>query len=441
MLDARPSQMKLDVAPVEGPLPRVNTTPMHELLSCLISYVKKPDFRIGVAEFADGTGAIEGDSQSSRALTQRPDMMMTVALARGGVNLVNRNSIAVAEWELKNAMEKKLGEGRSVDSENQKVDFRPVKAGSFLGSTHYVSGAITEMNWNISSSLAEGGAYNVSAGRRTYRISIAIDVLVTNTITTEIVHARSYKKQLVGYEVTAGVFRFVQVNPLIRAASLLTTGSLELFSANVGQKQNEPVQAAVRWLIELSAYDVIRSLTSVGEKCDENLPPDTLEIKPARQSIVVASAPATARPNAQAAPGSDRPVGRQSGVGAGANAASAQGGGRGQEAAANMDLIEPPPSADRSRPTFAAEFGSAASEENARKSLTEMQRRYAEQLGRQRIDIVRTVGAEPYRLRVARLSQTSAGIICFRIKVAGGQCTIVDQDSVVGTIQPQGRRS
>ena len=437
-----PTQMKADVAPVDGPAPRVNTTPMHELLECLSDYVKKPDLRLGVAEFVDGTGTMEGDAQNSRALTQRPDMMMTVALARGGVHLVNRNSIAVAEWELKNAMEKKLGEGRAVDSENQKVEFRPVRVGAFLGSTHYVSGAITELNWNISSSLAEAGAHSATAGRRTYRISIAVDVLVTNTITTEIVHARSYKKQLVGYEMTAGVFRFVQANPVLRAAALITAGSLELFTANIGQKQNEPVQTAVRWLIELAAYDVIRSLTSRGDKCDEKLPPDTLDVRAARKSIVVRSPPA---PQAAAGrtvpPRAGLPSDRQPVVASKPSNPPTAIGAIAALGAAGENTEDRQPPVNNSRPVFAAEIGAANSESAARRFIADLQNRFAEQLGRQRIDVVRTIGAEPYRLRVSRLNQNTAGIVCFRIKVAGGECRVVNQDNEEATIRAQGRRS
>jgi len=442
MVDVHPKQLKADVATVDGPVPRVNTTPMHELLGCLSGYVKKPDLRLGVAEFSDGTGVMEGDAQNSRALTQRPDMMMTVALARGGMHLVNRNAIAVAEWELKNAMEKKLGDGRAVDSENQKVEFRPVRAGSMLGSTHYVSGAITELNWNVSSSLAEGGAYSATAGRRTFRISIAIDVIVTNTITTEIVHARSYKKQLVGYEFTAGVFRFVQSSPLMKAAALVTSGGLELFSANIGQKQNEPVQTAVRWLVELSAYDVIRSLTSLGDKCDEGLPPDTLEIQAARRSIVVLAPPvAPAQVTQAASPRAAVPGNRQLAVTSAPNVSPGAIGAAAPQQAANADAERQNPATANNPPIYAAEIGSATTELEARRSVADLNSRYSEQLGRQRLLVVRVVGAEPYRLRVPRLSQNSAGVVCFRIKVAGGECRIVNQDNEEATLPISGRRS
>lgn len=239
-----------DVKTIQGPKPAVNTTPMVNALSCISTSKKIKDFRLGVNDIIDGTGAFDAEAQNSRVVSQRPDLMMITALSQGGAILVNRNSVGIAEWEVKNAIDKKLGDGKPVVAENKTVDYRPVRMGSFIGSTHYVTGAITELNWNISSDVAEAGAYSVSGGGRTYRIGIAIDIMVTNTLTTEIVMARSYKKQIVGYEINAGMFRFVTANAPFSMKALKSPGNLELFNANLGLKKNEPVQGALRWIIE-----------------------------------------------------------------------------------------------------------------------------------------------------------------------------------------------
>ncbi|MGH6725358.1 MAG: CsgG/HfaB family protein [Pseudolabrys sp.] len=252
------------------------------------SHVRKyrSGLRIGVNDFVDGTGVMEGGTQYSRALSQRPDMMMVVALASAGAHLVNRSSVNVAEWEMKQAMEKKLGDGRKEMVDGQSITFRPIRSGVILGSTDYVSGAITELNWNISSGVAEGGAYSAAIGKRTYRISLAIDVMVTNTQTTEIVYAKSFKKQLVGFETNANFFRFVNQNTALQivslgnAATATATQALELFDANLGEKQNEPTQVALRWVVELTAYDIMRRLTHAGTKCDALLPKGTFDDEP-----------------------------------------------------------------------------------------------------------------------------------------------------------------
>jgi curli biogenesis system outer membrane secretion channel CsgG len=275
-----PLGLRMETKEIVGPSPHANLTPMAEAMACLRREAPTPNVRLGVSEFVDGTGSIEGLAMNSRVFSQRPDYMMIVGLKSAGVNLVNRSSVNVAEWEMKQAMEQKLGDGHKVSvGDGSSVLFRPVKAGAILGSTHYLTGAITELNWNIDSKVAEANILGVNAGGRTYRVSLAVDVMVTDTQSTEVVHARSYKKQLVGFETDAGYFRFIEKNSLNAMGwqgAVLNKG-LDLFQANLGDKQNEPNQTALRWVIELAAYDTIRSLTKRGAACDSLLPPGSLD--------------------------------------------------------------------------------------------------------------------------------------------------------------------
>lgn len=258
-------------APVEtlrGPMPTRSATPMRDALACLAAELPPGlDLRIGVADVTDGTGAMVDSETMSRALTQRPDLMMVVALAQAGVRLVNRSSTAVAEWELKQALERRLGDGSEITVGGNTVKFRPVQVGGILGSTHYVIGALTELNWNVDSGVAEVGAFGFAAGTRGYYISIAFDVLITNTATTEIAMARAYNKQLFGREMKAGFFRFFDIGRVGR-----NVGPFELFEASIGSKKNEPVQTAVRWVIETAAFDMVRELANLGDACEEYLP-------------------------------------------------------------------------------------------------------------------------------------------------------------------------
>ena len=256
-----------DVTPLVGPVPYLNRTPMHGALVCLQGSTRaSPDVRLGVADFIDGSGASMGDTDvNGRYFSQSPDLMLIVALYKTGVRLVNRTSTAVAEWEMRQAMDRRLGDGKPVVVGQTRFDYRPVRAGELLGSTYYVNGAITEINWSLSSNVEEAGFLGATAGRRTYRVSMAVDLVVTNSLTTEVVFARSYSKQLVGYESGAGVFRFVE-------ATIMPKSRVELFQANIGQKQNEPVQQALRWLVELAGYEVVASLTGGDDRCDALVP-------------------------------------------------------------------------------------------------------------------------------------------------------------------------
>ena len=51
-------------------------------------------------------------------------------------------------------------------------------------------------------------------------------------------------------------------------ATIMPKSRVELFQANIGQKQNEPVQQALRWLVELAGYEVVASLTGGDDRCD-----------------------------------------------------------------------------------------------------------------------------------------------------------------------------
>ena len=287
------------VRPLEGPAPTASATPMRRALACLAKHPLEA-VRIGVSDFVDGTGAMEGGSTNSRALSQRPDLMMVTALSRTGVSLVNRSSVNVTEWELNKAMEKKLGEGRPTQMGDRQVSFRPVKVGGLVGSTHFVTGAITELNWNLESGVGEAGGYSFGIGRRVYRISIAIDVMVTETATTRVVYADSFVKQLVGIETSANFFRFFSNNAVLKAAAAGSPSSkaaldaLEIFSANLGDKQNEPMQTSLRWVIEKAAFNIVRSLHGRQPRCDQYLEPRDDEGEFAEHQV--AQAPVEAPP-------------------------------------------------------------------------------------------------------------------------------------------------
>ncbi|MCP4210214.1 MAG: hypothetical protein GY764_01930 [Halieaceae bacterium] len=264
---------RVPVATLLGPVPVRNWTPMEDALNCLrMNYPKKLDIRMAVSDVKDGTGQLMEESSLSKVVTQRPDMMMVVGLAKTGVRQVNRNAIGVTEWELKQAMAKRLGDKRRVRIDGSVYDYRPVMAGTILGSTHYVSGAITEFNWNIKSNVAELGVLGAEYGKRAYHAKVAIDLMLTNTRTTDIVLARSYSKQILGLETTVGLFRFFNVT---EGGQL---GPTELFQFNLGDKVNEPTQTALRWIFETASYDFVSQLTGLAATCHAKLPEGTLEL-------------------------------------------------------------------------------------------------------------------------------------------------------------------
>lgn len=265
--------LNTDAKLLVGPAPTITHTPSANLLSCVSFYRNRnKDVRIAVGDIVDGTGAKTFSDGTSPLFSQRPDLMVTVALAKTGITTLNRTSSRVSEWEISQAMDKRLGDGHDIKVGEDVVPFRPIAAGEILGSTHYLTGAITEVNWNVDSS---GKHYNIAGihnAKNVYRISIAVDLLLTETTTTKVVKAQSFTKQLVGVEVEKGVFRFFSADNGV-------LDSVELFDASVGEQKNEPVQRALRWVIEFGTYDMVADLVGARKSCDTLLTSDVLPEK------------------------------------------------------------------------------------------------------------------------------------------------------------------
>ncbi len=261
--------------PLRGPVPVRGTTPLDPALACLRTRMPEgADLRFAVWRIPDRTGVTDYDGPG-RYVPQAAELMLTTALARTGVRLVNRTGVAVSEWELKQALEKRLGEGEPVTVGERRYPFRPVRMGQLLGSTHTVFGAVTELDFDILSGGVEASVGGLGARARSYYVALGIDIVVADTRTTEIVWARSYRKQIWGREVEAGLFRFFDVNPGGNGGGVGGIGA-ELFDIRLGRRENEPVHAGLRWLLAQAAYDIVRDFTGAGTACDAHVPAPSL---------------------------------------------------------------------------------------------------------------------------------------------------------------------
>lgn len=161
-----PSEKPVDV--VRGPVPVRATTPLEEALRCLANNLPRDlDLRLAVFRVPDRTGVIDYDSIGSY-VPQAAELMLVTALAKTGVRQVNRTATNVAEWELQQALEKRLGEGRPVPVNGKAYPFRPIRMGQLLGSTHTVYGAITELDFDILSDGAELSIAGIGGKGRGY---------------------------------------------------------------------------------------------------------------------------------------------------------------------------------------------------------------------------------------------------------------------------------
>ena len=224
-----------------------NPTPYSKALVCLGGWARQQGLgapRIAVGRIADYTGKAEADG-SGRKITQGASLMAISALAKSGARLVERYDTSVSELELKYANNKLIGD--EVPGQ-----FRQIHAGQVPGSDFYIVGGITELNYNIRSSGLDAaggdldptdGKYNT--GARFFVMNVGIDLRLVETKTLEVVDVISYQKQVIGREVSLGVFDFLNGN---------------VFDVSVGEGALEPLQLAVRATIERGVLEMMANL-------------------------------------------------------------------------------------------------------------------------------------------------------------------------------------
>jgi len=232
-------------SPIGGSPVISNETPYSGALRCLGRFTARHPYRIAVGQIADYTGKAEADN-SGRKLTQGAALMAMSALSKAGVPLVERFDTSVAEMELKYANNKLIGD------EKAQGDYRKIMAGSIPGSDYYLVGGITELNFNIRSEGASGdgggtatNAVKGTIGGSLYVMNVGIDLRLVDTNTLEVVDVISYQKQIIGRQISAGVFDFL---------------GQQFFDASVGESALEPIQLAVRSVIERATLEMMSRL-------------------------------------------------------------------------------------------------------------------------------------------------------------------------------------
>ncbi len=230
-----------------------NPTPYSTALYCLADYARRYDLpspRMAVGRIADYTGTVSSDG--GRQISQGASLMAVSALAKSGARIVERYDTSVSELELRYANNRLIGEeGGAADPEAP--PFRQILAGQVPGSDFYIVGGITEVNYNIRSAGFDiaGGEVDTDTGGsgiingRVFVMNIALDLRMVQTTSMEIVDVISYQKQIVGREISAGVFDFLNGN---------------VFDISAGQSGMEPVQLAVRTLVERAVLEMMANL-------------------------------------------------------------------------------------------------------------------------------------------------------------------------------------
>ncbi len=230
-----------------------NPTPYSNALVCLGDSARRGGLRaprIAVGRIADYTGKEE--AEGGRKVTQGASLMAITALAKAGIQLVERFDTSVSELELKYANNRLISDEGGPGGP---ADYRRIRAGQVPGSDFYLVGGITELNYNIRSSGAEIAGGDVDArdfkgsiGGRLFVMNVGLDLRLVETKTLEVVDVISYQKQIIAREVSVGVFDFLNGN---------------IFDISAGEGAQEPVQLAVRSLIERGVLEMSANLYGV----------------------------------------------------------------------------------------------------------------------------------------------------------------------------------
>ena len=268
-LSDRAGPRGLYATPIGNAPVTANPTPYSAALYCMADYARRynlPSPRMAVGRIADYTGTVSADG--GRQITGGASQMAMTALGKSGARMVERYDTSVSEMELRYANNRLIGDDGPGGADD--VQYRRILAGSVPGSDFYVIGGITEVNYNIRSigyDMAAGQAssatpLSAAIAGKAYVMNIAIDLRLVQTTTLEVVDIVSYQKQIIGREVSAGVFDFLNGN---------------VFDISTGEGGLEPVQLAVRALIERATVEFMANLYGApGPEICLNAGPDPL---------------------------------------------------------------------------------------------------------------------------------------------------------------------
>lgn len=248
------------VGDIVGPRVTDNSTVYSPALACLKGQLPA-DMVLAVGPIPDKTGkyVIEEDGA---ILPKSASEMAVTAVHLSGARQVDRLTAGITEWELKFASKKVLGDGKMTTVKTKKGDkkvaFRVIKPGDMLGSTNYMTGSVSELNWNTFSGGGELEIMGIGGGARTFMMTVAVDLKLVDTRSTVVVDNVTYKKRILGYETKGGVFRFFGTS---------------LVNFNIGEKSQEPIQTALRAIVERSTYELLSRKAPAAQKalCDNLL--------------------------------------------------------------------------------------------------------------------------------------------------------------------------
>ena len=174
--------------------------------------------------------------------------MAMCALSKAGVPLVERFDTSVAEMELKYANNKLIGDDKPRRPRRLPQDHRGLDSGFRLLSRrrHHraeLQHPLGGRQWRRRRHRHQRRS-KARPAPIIYVMNVGLDLRLVDTNTLEVVDVISYQKQIIGRQVQAGVFDFL---------------GTDFFDASVGESALEPIQLAVRSVIERAVLEMTRA--------------------------------------------------------------------------------------------------------------------------------------------------------------------------------------
>lgn len=205
-----------------------NATPYSRCLTALASQPGDNLPVIAVGDVADKTGQLSVNDRGYALSQGAAEMVMSAFYKTHKARLVERLDLRAPNQELTFRKGGLVGE--------------PLKTGAVRGADFIVTGALTELNYNIVSDGLGFWFKGIGGGGKRVVINVALDLRLIDARTLEVVYVSSLQKQIVGHEVEANVFRFFNTT---------------LIELDAGRIRNEPLQLGVRSVAEMAVHQMM----------------------------------------------------------------------------------------------------------------------------------------------------------------------------------------
>lgn len=235
--------------PLQGPVITENNTKYTNGLQCVSERINlSRKIKVSVDKIPDKTGKV--NSSEGYKITQGVESMAITALSKiKSIQVVERRNLDAFNAEAQLLEKKRIGDNRKYKLSNGRtINYKPLMSGKIHSADYYITGAVTEVNYNLYSGGKEINISGLEMGSRTVRMNVAMDLRIVNVHTLAVIDSISLQKQFIGKRTKAGLYRFIDK---------------EMLNFDGGSSTDEPLQMGVRSLVERGVAQLVGRLFNV----------------------------------------------------------------------------------------------------------------------------------------------------------------------------------